>query len=306
MTVKIEMVDKEAFQCGYIAFIGRPNVGKSTLLNSLLGEKLSITTPKPQTTRHRILGIKTTQQAQMIFVDTPGYHLGENSSINRYMNRVALSALHDVDVVVFVTQVLKWTEEDEALLKRIHTSTPVIAVINKCDLVKDKEKMLPYIAALNKRYPFDVIIPLSAKKGDGLAELENILMQKLPLGIPYFDQEQLTDKSMRFLVAERIREKLFLSLRDEIPYALTVEIESFQEEKGLLRIGAIIWVERDSQKGIIIGEKGERLKEVGVAARKSIITLTGKRIFLQLWVKVKAGWSNDERALQSLGYDEGT
>lgn len=306
MTVKIEMVDKEAFQCGYIAFIGRPNVGKSTLLNSLLGEKLSITTPKPQTTRHRILGIKTTQQAQMIFVDTPGYHLGENSSINRYMNRVALSALHDVDVVVFVTQVLKWTEEDEALLKRIHTSTPVIAVINKCDLVKDKEKMLPYIAALNKRYPFDVIIPLSAKKRDGLAELENILMQKLPFGIPYFDQEQLTDKSMRFLVAERIREKLFLSLRDEIPYALTVEIESFQEEKGLLRISAIIWVERDSQKGIIIGEKGERLKEVGAAARKSIITLTGKRIFLQLWVKVKAGWSDDERALQSLGYDEGT
>lgn len=303
MTVEISKANN-IFLCGYIALVGRPNVGKSTLLNSFLGEKLSIVTPKPQTTRHRILGIKTTNRSQMIFVDTPGYHLGGNSSINRYMNRVAVSALEGVDVIVFVIQALKWMEEDNALLKKMPPGVPVIAVMNKCDLVKDKAHLLPYIAELNGRYVFDAIIPVSAKKRDGLAGLEEKLLQKLHAGTAHFDEDQLTDKSLRFLVAERIREQLFLRLQDEIPYALTVEIELYKEKDNVLEINAVIWVERSSQKGIVIGAGGGRLKEVGEAARKSIIKLVGKRVFLQLWVKVKTGWSDDERILQHFGYNE--
>lgn len=289
--------------CGYIALVGRPNVGKSTLLNSFLGEKVSIVTPKPQTTRHRILGIKTTDQAQMIFVDTPGYHVGEKNMINRYMNRVALSALEEVDVILLVVQALRWTQEDEYLLQHLKTRIPVIALVNKVDLIDNKKQLLPFLTELSQRYAFDSIVPVSAKKMDGLEIVEQALLQKLPEGTHLFDAEQLTDKSVRFMVAERIREKLFMQLEEELPYALTVEIESFKEEAGMLYIAAVIWVERDSQKGIIIGAKGSKLKEVGEAARKSIIKLTGRRVFLQLWVKVKSGWSGNERTLKSLGYD---
>ncbi|HEX5057684.1 MAG TPA: GTPase Era [Gammaproteobacteria bacterium] len=290
---------------GYAAIVGRPNVGKSTLLNALVGQKISIITHKPQTTRHRILGIYSRPDAQIIFVDTPGFHLKQSHAINRYMNKAALSALHDVDVILFVVEAGRWTREDAALAEKLQEQTqPVIAVINKVDVVADKRQLLEEIERLNRLMKFQAIVPISAQSGDGLDTLRSLALERLPAGEPYFDPEQVTDRSLRFLAAEEIREKLFLHVHAELPYALTVQIDDFTEEEKLYRIRATVWVERKSHKGMVIGKDGALLKRVGTEARKSLQDSFGRKIFLELWVKVKEGWSDDERALQSLGYHD--
>lgn len=292
-------------RCGYIAVVGRPNVGKSTLMNRLIGVRLSIATHKPQTTRHQILGVVTRGEDQMVFVDTPGYHLGEKRAINRYMNRAALGSLSDVDVAVFVVQAMRWSDEDQALLDRlIQRDLPIVAVVNKVDVVDDKESLLPFLQALSERHDFAALVPLSARKGQGVDQLEKELKAFLPEQPHIFEDDDFTDRNMRFLAAERIREQLFLSMQQEIPYATTVEIEQFKEEAERYVIHAVIWVERSTQKGMVIGKGGQRLKEVGTRARQSIARLLGTRVHLELWVRVKEGWSDDERTLNHLGYTE--
>ncbi len=295
----------DTFRSGFIAIVGRPNVGKSTLLNRILGQKLSITSAKPQTTRHRILGIKTTDAMQAIYVDTPGLHQGKQRAINRYMNRAAMDAMVDVDVVLFVVDGLRWTDEDQMVLERLSQARcPVVLVVNKVDRVEPRDRLLPHLQTLAARGAFAEIVPLSAKSGSNVGVLEEIIGRLLPEGECYFDPEQLTDRSERFLAAELVREKLMRNLGDELPYALAVEVEEFKEEQELLRIGAVIWVERSAQKAIVIGKGGERLKLVGQQARIDMERLFGSRVFLRLWVKVREGWSDDERALLSLGYGD--
>ena len=294
----------EKYKCGYIAIVGQPNVGKSTLLNNILGFKLSITSRKPQTTRHQILGIKTTEAAQFIYVDTPGIHSGGKKAINRYMNRAASSVIHDVNVLLFLVQALKWTDEDQMVLDKLeHVDAPVVLVVNKTDKIEDKNQLLPFLEDMNKKYSFANIIPASAKKGTNLEALENIIQQLLPEAPPFFDEEQYTDRSVRFLAAEIIREKLVRELGNELPYQTTVEIEKYTEEEKLTKINALILVETKGQKNIIIGNKGARLKSIGTKARKDMEKLIDQKVFLQLWVKVKAGWSDSESSLRSLGYD---
>ena len=291
------------FRCGYIALLGRPNTGKSTLLNRLLGQKISITSRRPQTTRHRILGIKTGGSSQQIYVDTPGIHRYSGRAMNRHMNRAASTALKDVDVVVFLVEGLRWTDDDAMvleLLEQVHC--PVVLAVNKVDLIADKQTLLPGLQALSERRGFERIIPISARKGDNIAELEACVEALLPESAPFFPQEQVTDRSERFLVAERIREKLFRNLGKELPYGLTVEVERFRREPGIVHIHALIWVERQSQKNIVVGRQGRVLKEAGRLARLEIEELLGSKVNLKLWVKVKEGWADDERALQSLGY----
>lgn len=302
--VQAEQADED-FRCGYVAIIGRPNVGKSTLLNRILGQKISITAHKPQTTRHRVLGIKSTFNSQIIFVDTPGIHAGKKSALNRYMNRAATSSITDVDVVLFLVDQLKWLEEDEYVLKKLlNCGAPVILVINKLDKVKDKEKLLPHMEKLASQYDFAQVIPISARNGEGVDVLEKTIVEILPVSPPYFPLDQVTDRSLRFMAAEFIREKLMRTLGEEVPYSLTVEIEKFEEQKNLIRIHAVIWVSRDSQKGIIIGKQGRQLKTIGELARKDMEQAFESKVFLQLWVKVKEGWSDDERALRTLGYHD--
>jgi GTP-binding protein Era len=288
---------------GYAAIVGRPNVGKSTLLNAMVGHKVSIITHKPQTTRHQILGIYSQENAQIIFIDTPGFHLKQPHAINRYMNKAALSVLHDADVILFVMQAGRWTEEDQALLDKLaEVQRPVIAVPNKVDLVPDKTQLLTFMEQLNERMKFHTMVPISAKTSDGLQLLQGIILECLPAAPAHFDKDQITDRSLRFLAAEEIREKLFLQVHAELPYSTTVEIEDFKEEEKIYRIRAVIWVEKASHKGMVIGKDGERLKAIGSKARKSMEKAFGKKVFLETWVKVKEGWSDDERALQSLGY----
>lgn len=295
----------EHYHCGFIAIIGRPNVGKSTLLNRILGQKISITAHKPQTTRHRVLGIKSTRSAQMIFVDTPGIHVGKKSALNRYMNRAATSSIADVDVILFLVDALKWVEEDEYVLKKLsHINVPVVLVINKLDNVKNKEHLLPHMEKLAAQYPFAQFVPVSARNGEGVDVLENTILELLPESPPFFPMDQVTDRSSRFIAAEFIREKLMRSLGEEVPYALTVEIEKFEELENLIKIHAVIWVSRDSQKGIIIGKQGRQLKSIGEQARKDMERTFDCKVYLQLWVKVKEGWSDDERALRTLGYQD--
>ncbi len=291
------------FRCGYIALAGRPNVGKSTLLNRILGQKISITSRRPQTTRHRVLGIKTLPQAQLIYVDTPGIHDFNGRAMNRYMNRTASSVLADVDVVVFLVEGLRWNADDELVLKKLaQTGSPVILAVNKIDALDRREALLPGLQALAEKFPFTEIIPLSARKGDNIAALESCIEALLPEGPPLFPEDQVTDRSVRFLAAELVREKLFRKLGRELPYGLTVQIEEYRNEPGMTHIHALIWVERDSQKNIVIGKGGRVLKEVGREARLDIEDLIGNRVNLRLWVKIKEGWADDERALQSLGY----
>lgn len=290
---------------GFIALVGRPNVGKSTLLNHLLGQKISITSRRPQTTRHRILGIKTTTEAQAIFVDTPGIHANQKRAMNRYLNKAAGSALSDVDLIVMLIDRPAFLAEDELVLQRIETQgVPVILAINKVDRLEDKDLLLPFIQSASERYPFQDIIPLSALKGANLDILEKRLMTHLPEGELIFPEDQVTDRSMRFMAAEIIREKLIRSLGQEVPHALTVEIEEYKLEGELTRIRALILVERSGQKAIVIGKKGEGLKRIGERSRLDIEKLIEGKVFLQLWVKVKEGWSDDERALKSLGYGD--
>ncbi len=296
--------DQQAFKCGYIAIIGRPNVGKSTLLNRILGMKLSITSRKPQTTRHQILGVKTTDEGQYIYVDTPGIHSGGKKAINRYMNKAASSVVHDVDVVLFLVQSLKWTDEDQMVLNKLeHISVPVILVVNKVDVVDNKDELLPFLQEISEKYNFTRVVPVSARKGNNVDQLEQAVLEFLPENPPFFSEDQLTDRSERFLAAELIREKLVRELGNELPYQTTVEIERYKEKEKITEIHAVILVETKGQKAIIIGQKGARLKSIGTKARIDMEKLLGQKVFLQLWVKIKAGWSDNESALRSLGYD---
>jgi len=288
---------------GFVALVGRPNVGKSTLLNHLVGQKISITSRRPQTTRHRIHGIKTTEAGQAVFVDTPGIHASEKRAMNRYLNKAAGSALGDVDVVVWLIDRPAWLSEDELVLQRIRTSgVPVILVINKIDRIEDKDELLPFLQEASENHDFAAMIPVSALRGSNLDVLDRTIMDLLPDGELIFPEDQITDRSMRFMAAEIIREKLIRSLGQEVPHALTVEIEEYKQEGELTRIRALILVERAGQKAIVIGKKGEVLKKVGERARHDLERMLEGRVFLQLWVKVKEGWSDDERALRSLGY----
>ena len=295
----------DVFRCGYVALVGRPNVGKSTLLNRLLGQKISITSQRPQTTRHRVLGIKTLPQAQIVYVDTPGLHQGSRKALNRVLNKAASDTLHDVDVVAFLVEGTRWTDEDRWILEMLRDiGTPVILVVNKIDMLEDKTALLPHLQQLAGEYAFAEVIPLSARSGDNADRFEASVIARLPVGEPIYPDDQITDRSERFLAAELVREKLFRKLGQEIPYGLTVEIESFKMDGAMRRIHALIWVERDTQKAIVIGKGGTLLKEVGSEARRDMEKLFDGKVFLQLWVKVKEGWADDERALRSLGYGE--
>ncbi|MGD9390993.1 MAG: GTPase Era, partial [Thioalkalispiraceae bacterium] len=255
------------YRCGYVALVGRPNVGKSTLLNHILGQKLSITSRKPQTTRHRLLGIKTTDSSQIIYVDTPGIHQKAGKAINRYMNRAATSTLDDVHAIVFIIEALKWTDEDEMVLKRIKQSTvPVVLAVNKVDRLENKEDLLPFLQQMAEKHDFKDIIPISALKNTNVTELESLLESFLDISEPFYPEDQITDRSSRFLAAEIVREKLMRTLGQELPYNITVEIEQFKEQGERLVINALIWVERENQKAIVIGKKGQQLKKVGSQA----------------------------------------
>jgi GTP-binding protein Era len=290
-------------RCGHVAIIGRPNVGKSTLVNRLVGQKFSITSRKAQTTRHRLLGIKSSAAAQIVYVDTPGLHAGAGRALNRYMNRAASSALIGVDVILFLVEAGNWTDGDSHVLGRLaDTEAPIIVAVNKIDRTPDKQALLPFIDELWKRAGFLEVVPISALRGTNTEHLEQVLIDALPVAPGLYDEDQFTDRSERFLAAEMVREKLTDRLGQELPYRLSVEIEAFQIEDGVLKIGALIWVERSSQKGIVIGRQGRVLKAVGSEARKDMETLFERKVFLELWVKVKEGWSNDEQALQRLGY----
>lgn len=293
-------------RCGYVAIVGRPNVGKSTLLNNILGMKLSITSRKPQTTRHQILGVKTTDDVQAIYVDTPGIHQRRGTAINKYMNRAATSVLNDVDVILFVVQVKQWTEEDQAIIEKLKSvGCPVVLVVNKMDKLQSKKELLPLISELSSHYDFAEIIPVSAMNGMNVDVLEQKIAPLLPENEHIYPDDQVTDRSMRFLASEIIREKLIRELGQELPYTSTVDIEKYiEDEDGLVRIHATIYVESSGQKAIIIGKKGARLKSIGTAARQDISKMIDAKVYINLWVKVREGWSNDERALRGLGYSE--
>lgn len=293
-------------KCGFVALIGRPNVGKSTLMNHLLKQKISITSRKPQTTRHRILGISTTDAGQAIYLDTPGMHNDEKRALNRYLNRTADATLLGVDVVVWLLDGLYWHEYDDIIFKKIEQAgLPVILAVNKVDKVKDKDDMLVFFADAVQRFPFAQLLPISALKNINLDKLESLVMELLPESDRIYPEDQVTDRPERFLAAEIIREKLTRRLGAELPYVLTVEIERYEEHPNLAKIYAIIWVEKTSQKTIVIGKDGEMLKKVGTDARLDIEKLLDQKVYLQLWVKVKSGWSDSERALQSLGFNDG-
>jgi len=294
-------------RAGYVALLGRPNVGKSTLLNRLIAHKISITSPKPQTTRHTILGIRTLESTQIVYVDTPGLHRNARRAMNRYMNRAAAGVLGYVDVVVMLIEALRWTGEDEAVLQRLREfAGPVVLAVNKVDRVVAKAQLLPFLQSLGSKGNFAGIVPLSARTGVNVDTLERLIAGLLPEGEFLFASDQITTASERFLAAELIREKLTRQLNQELPYALTVEIETFEEQGQVVHIGAVIWVERPGQKGIVIGEQGSVLKEVGRQARQEMERLLQRKVFLETWVKVREGWSDDDRALRSLGYqDEG-
>lgn len=293
----------ESKRCGYIAIVGRPNVGKSTLLNHLIQQKISITSRKPQTTRFNVTGVKTKQDVQMIFVDTPGMHKLESKAINRYMNRVANSAVAGVDIVVFVVDRVAWTEEDELVLEKLKSlAENTLVVVNKVDKVLNKAILVPHVARLQQELSPAAIIPISALKNINLDVLEEEIVKRLPLGQHLYPEDQITDKSSRFMASELIREKIMRQLGAELPYQIAVEIEEFKLENNIIHISAVILAEREGQKRILIGEKGSRLKSIGTAAREDMEVMFDTKVMLKLWVKIKSGWSDDERALQSLGY----
>lgn len=295
------MVNNSKF--GFVALIGRPNVGKSTLMNHLIGQKVSITSRRPQTTRNRVLGIDTQGEYQAVFVDTPGLHKEEKRAINRLMNRAAESALGDVELILLVVDATLWTDDDEMVFSKIeNTKVPVVLVINKIDKLHDKATLLPLIERLSKRVSFKAIVPVSALRSTNLDDLKKLVFESLPEGPHCFSEDSITDRSSRFMAAELIREKLMRQMGDELPYSATVEIEEFKEEENLLRISAVILVERAGQKKMVIGAGGSRIKRIGTDARIDMEKLFDSKVFLNLFVKVKAGWADDERALKSLGY----
>lgn len=296
---------QQDYRFGYVSIVGRPNVGKSTLLNQILGQKVSIVTAKPQTTRQRLAGIKTTERGQVVYVDTPGIHHSAKRALNRYMNRVAQASFRDVDLVLFLVEAGNWTRQDIFVAKALATvDVPVILVLNKIDLVPDKASLLAFIDKNFSNEDYDSIMMVSAKNGSGVEELEQQVLGKLPFSRPFYDEDQFTDRSERFLAAEMIREQLTLRLHQELPYALTVQIEEFKRKGKLLTIGAIIWVERDSQKQITVGKKGIVLKQVGSKARLVLEELFGEKIFLRLWVKVSRDWSDSDRLIERFGYTD--
>ena len=295
----------DAFRSGTIAVLGRPNVGKSTLVNALVGYKVSIVAPKPQTTRHRILGILTREHAQFVFADTPGLHGTEGRAINRHLNRAARGSLADADIAMLVVEAGRWLADDDAALQVARDSgLPVVLVPNKIDRIERRASMLPFLQQAGARHAFAAVVPVSASKADGLERLEKALLALLPERGASFESDAVTDKSERFIAAELIREQVVRQLHDELPYATTVEVESFAQEDGLLRIGAAIWVEREGQKGIVVGAGGEQVKHIGTSARRALERQFDTRVFLQLWVRVREGWSDDERALHRFGYTQ--
>ena len=292
-----------SFQTGFIAIVGRPNVGKSTLLNNLVGQKVSITSRKAQTTRHRINGILTDQLSQFIFVDTPGFQMKHTNRLNSMMNSVVTQSLKEVDVVLFIIEALHFGDRDKLILKLLPNNKPVILVINKIDNVEDKKLLLPFLEEMAKCFAFDSMVPISAEKKVQLPNLLDSIRPHLPQGVPLYDEDDITDRNERFVAAELVSEKLFRLMGDEIPYATSVVIEEFKIEGSLRRIHASIIVEKANQKAIVIGKNGEKLKAIGTQARKEMEKLFGSKVFLQIWVKVKSGWADDSKVLRSLGYD---
>jgi len=298
------MIIPEDYRCGLVAVIGRPNVGKSTFINAVMGRKVSIVTAKPQTTRHRILAVLTAAAQQIIFVDTPGLHRKSVKAMNRLMNKTAANALADADLILFVSDATRWTEEDDDVLLRLKScDAPVIALLNKIDKVHPREKLLESIAELSARFEFTEIVPVSAMKNDNLDHLVKMIPPFLPLSPPLFPEDMHTDRSEEFHITETIREKLTLMLHQEMPYGLTVQVERMvRDDKGVV-INAIIWVERDSQKGIAVGKNGSVLKKVGRESRLEIAEQLGERVHLELWVKVKSNWADNVQDLMNLGYE---
>ena len=291
------------FKTGYVALIGKPNTGKSTLMNALIGEKISITAPRPQTTRHQILGIKTTEEYQCIFVDTPGIHDNNSKAIHRYMNRAATSMMAESDLIIVMLEVKNFNQDDVKILQRTEAFDNVTLVLNKIDQVS-KQACLPVMQKIAGCAPGREIVPVSALHNQNLDRLETLIVNQLPIAVPVFPADQLTDKSMRFIAAEIIREKLFRVLTQELPYSITVNVDHYKEEPDLIRISATIWVERKSQKGIVIGKKGSLLKKTGSLARQDIEQLVDNKVYLQLWVKVREDWADDEQSLAAFGYSD--
>lgn len=291
-------------RCGHVALLGRPNVGKSTLQNAMVGFRVSIVSPKPQTTRHRILGIATRPDAQILFVDTPGMHSDARRAINRQLNRAARGAIDEVDVLVHVIEAGRWNDEDERVWQALRAAgKPVLLAMNKVDTLKNREALLPFIAEVTRERPYDAVLLVSARRADGLGELEREIIARLPLAPPVHAEDEVTDRSERFHAAELVREQLMRQLGQELPYSCSVEIEEFGErDDGVAEIGAVIWVERAGQKAIVIGAAGARLKEVGTSARLAMERMFGRRVFLKLWVRVRDNWSDDEAALKRFGY----
>lgn len=296
---------KDGFRCGYVALVGKPNTGKSTLMNALVGEKLSITAHRPQTTRHQILGIKTGEAYQCIFVDTPGIHDNNNKAIHRYMSRAATSMFDDADLICVLLDISHFNQDDEKILRRIGGYDNVLIVVNKVDQLS-RADCLPLLQRISQQAPNLECVPVSALSGDNLERLEQLIVARLPVGVPHFPDDQLTDKSMRFISAEIVREKLFRALQQELPYSITVSIDHYIEEADITRISATIWVERKSQKAIVIGKSGSQLKKIGSLARADIERLLDSRVYLQLWVKIRADWADDEQSLATFGYSDGT
>ena len=293
----------QQFRSGYVSIVGKTNAGKSTLLNSILGQKIAITSRKPQTTRHRFLGIKTESENQIIFVDTPGFHSGQKRALNRYMNKVAANALRGVDIVLYLIDKLDWQEDDLQRLKSISNETSVILVVNKIDKLKDKNSLLPFIEERNKDGLFSSIIPISALKGLNLDELVDLICDKLPYGSHLYPEDQVTDISEKFLASEVIREKCINRLGDELPYRVSVSIDRFSVSEKVIHIDSTIFVEKQSQKGMLIGKSGSKLKAIGTSSRKELEDLLESKVMLKTWVKVKSGWADNETLLPSMGYD---
>lgn len=295
----------ELAHSGLCALVGRPNVGKSTLLNALMGEKVSIVTRKPQTTRHRILGVLNRADAQAVLVDTPGLHETGKRALNRQLNRAALGALEDIDVVVFMVRGTEWQDADQRVLERLEgVEAPVILAISQVDRVRDKRQLLPHMEWLSSLREFDAVVPLSATRGENLEALEQEVIQRLPAGPPLFPAEQMTDRDLGFRLGELVREQLMLNLGEELPYTTSVQLERLEREAGMTRVAAVVWVESEGQKPIVIGQGGERLKKIGRSARLQMEHMLGERVHLELWTKVKERWTNDRQALRELGYTD--
>ncbi|MEW6676490.1 MAG: GTPase Era [Pseudomonadota bacterium] len=291
------------FRTGVVAVVGRPNVGKSTLVNALVGAKVSIVSSKPQTTRHRILGVRTEDDAQFIFADTPGFQTRYKSALNQAMNRSVTQALADVDVVLWLVEAMKFMPADQRILPLLPRDKPVVLVVNKVDTVERKTDLLPYLQRMGQQFAFAEIVPLSAEKEKDAARLPAILKPYLPEGEAWFAEDDITDRPVRFLAAEMVREKVFRLTGDEIPYAVAVTIEQYEESPTLLRIGAVVWVDREAHRPILLGRNGEHIKRIASEARQDMETLFDRKVFLNVWVKVKGGWADDARLIKQFGYE---